>query len=658
MTKIIHTNWSSKNWEIGRAITYVPRKFKDKTKKLRNIYSQVRPKTKEYLKDPSKISSHARKVFKIIKNTGFSGLIRHFDNIDSMPDYPDFHQKYYKLTQKDILGIKKMLAELEYKPLISIVMPVYNTNEKWLRKAIESIFSQVYPNWEFCIADDNSSGPKVKEVLGEYQNKDKRVKVVFRKENGHISEASNSALDIAKGEFIALLDHDDEFTIDALACLVYELNQNKDLQIIYSDEDKIDEKGNHSSPYFKSDWNPDLLFSHNFVSHLGIYKKSIVDEIGGFRKGYEGAQDWDLCLRVAEESKPDQIRHIPKVLYHKRMIEGPTASSMDSKLYASNAQLKVVSDAVKRRKLNADISYDRNHYSIRVKYNLVKGPLVSLIVPTKDNFKFLKGCLDSILSKTLYKNYEIIIIDNQGKDIICLDYLKELSKNPKISILKYNKPFNYSAINNLAVKEAKGEILAFVNNDTEVISPDWLTEMVAHALRPEIGAVGAKLYYPNNLIQHAGVITGIGGTAGHVHKNFSKSSLGMNQKAVVIQNFSAVTAACLVIKKSIFNEVDGFNETDLKVTLNDIDFCLKVREKGYYNLFTPYAELYHHESISAKNLENEKNKSRFLQESNYFQDKWKDTLNKDPFYNPNLTLENENFSLAHPPRAYKPWVKY
>lgn len=534
----------------------------------------------------------------------------------------------------------------EHKPLISIIVPVYNPEKQLLIECIESVIKQSYDNWELCLADDKSPNKDVREVLEEYAAKDKRIKVVFREENGHISEASNSALEVATGEWSALLDHDDELHVHALYHVVEVLNQQPKTELIYSDEDKIDEDGVRSGPHFKADWNLDLLYSQNYVSHLGIYKTDIVNKIGGFRKGYEGSQDFDLLLRYSREIAQANIVHIPKVLYHWRMVEGSTALASEEKTYTTDAGIKALQDHFEALNKNVTVEKGAGANMYKVNWQIADEPLVSLIIPTYNGYDITKQAIDSILEKTTYQNYEILLVDNNSNDPIALEYFEELDKHEKITVLRYPYPFNYSAINNFAAKQAKGTIIGLVNNDVEVITPEWLTEMVSHAQREDVGCVGAMLYFENDTIQHAGVISGLGGVAGHSHKYFPRDHPGYFYRLKLVQNLSAVTAACLLVRKSVFDEVNGLNEEDLKVAFNDVDFCLKVQAAGYRNLWTPYAELYHYESISRGAEDNPEKVARFNKEVDYMKDTWSTDKKADPCYSPNLSLEREDFSVG------------
>ncbi len=544
--------------------------------------------------------------------------------------------------------IANNLSKWTLKPRISILLPTYNTDEKYLRACIESVINQSYPNWELCISDDCSTHAHIRTVLDEYAQVDKRIKIVYRSKNGHISKASNSALDIAGGEYIALLDHDDTLAKDALYHVVEALNKTPGACLLYTDEDWTDSQGNRIRPHFKSDWNRDLLYSHNYITHLCIYRQDIVRSVGGFREGVEGSQDYDLLLRCIGVCEDDNVIHIPRVLYHWRAIEGSTALSAGEKSYSVDAGLVSLRKHFEEYYPNlAEVSCSDlpNIYKVQWKIPTPQ-PLVSLLMPTRDQKEVTETAVRSILNLTSYSNFELLIIDNGSEKKETLEFFEIIQKEDKrVKVLRYDEPFNYPAINNFGFEHSSGEVIGLINNDVEVITPDWLTEMVSNALRPDIGCVGAKLYYENDTIQHAGVILGIGGVAGHSHRSCPRHESGYVARLLVRQNLSAVTAACLLVRRSIYQEVEGLDQENLEVAFNDVDFCLKVRAKGYRNLWTPFAELYHYESIS-RGYENTPEKiKRFERETDFMKNKWSVELRKDPYYNPNLTMIREDFSL-------------
>lgn len=587
----------------------------------------------------------AKKGFKYMAKNGISHTIQRakIEKLRNQASYPNW------LARNEVLDIEAMTQEIatfHYQPKISIAMPVYNVEEKWLRLCIDSILNQVYTNWELCMADDASTDPNVKKILTEYQQLDERIWVVFREQNGHISEATNSALAIATGEFVALLDNDDELAINAFYEVVKVLNENPELDLIYSDEDKIDMDGNRSDPAFKPDWSPDLLLGTNYISHLGVYRRSILEEIGGFRKGYEGSQDYDLVLRFTEKTTKERIKHIPKVLYYWRMLPTSTAVDQGSKGYAFEAGLRAVQDALVRRGINGHATHGAANGLYDVYYDIESEKLVSIIIPTKNGYKDVQRCVSSIIEKTTYQNYEIIMADNGSTDPKMHELYAEFEQQlpGRFFVESIDIPFNFSTINNRAAKKAHGEYLLFLNNDTEVITENWLTLMVSFAQQERIGCVGAKLLYPNNTVQHAGVILGLGGVAGHGHYGYPHGDLGYFGRLAINVNYSAVTAACLLMKKADFDAVGGFEEA-FTVAFNDVDLCLKVQALGRDNVWLHEAELYHFESQTRGYDDKGKKKKRFEQEKVMMEEKWGPLIENDPFYNPNLTRDIPNFSL-------------
>ncbi|EHR4133876.1 glycosyltransferase family 2 protein [Enterococcus faecalis] len=587
----------------------------------------------------------AKKGFKYMAKNGISHTIQRakIEKLRNQASYPNW------LARNEVLDIEartQEIATFHYQPKISIAMPVYNVEEKWLRLCIDSILNQVYTNWELCMADDASTDPNVKKILTEYQQLDERIRVVFREQNGHISEATNSALAIATGEFVALLDNDDELAINAFYEVVKVLNENPELDLIYSDEDKIDMDGNRSDPAFKPDWSPDLLLGTNYISHLGVYRRSILEEIGGFRKGYEGSQDYDLVLRFTEKTTKERIKHIPKVLYYWRMLPTSTAVDQGSKGYAFEAGLRAVQDALVRRGINGRATHGAANGLYDVYYDIKSDKLVSIIIPTKNGYKDVQRCVSSIIEKTTYQNYEIIMADNGSTDPKMHELYAEFEQQlpGRFFVESIDIPFNFSTINNRAAKKAHGEYLLFLNNDTEVITENWLTLMVSFAQQERIGCVGAKLLYPNNTVQHAGVILGLGGVAGHGHYGYPHGDLGYFGRLAINVNYSAVTAACLLMKKADFDAVGGFEEA-FTVAFNDVDLCLKVQALGRDNVWLHEAELYHFESQTRGYDDKGKKKKRFEQEKVMMEEKWGPLIENDPFYNPNLTRDIPNFSL-------------
>lgn len=564
--------------------------------------------------------------------------------------YDNWIRRYDDFSALDLAAMRERAAALAAGPKVSILVPVYETPERWLRRCIDSVLGQAYGNWELCLANDASPSAHVRRVLDDYAARDRRIRVVHREVNGHISEASNSALAIATGDFIALLDHDDELRPHALLEVVQALQARPELGLVYSDEDKIDEAGRRFDPYFKPDWNPDLLRGQNYVCHFTVIRSALVREVGGFRKGLEGSQDHDLILRCSERLQPGGIHHIPKVLYHWRAIAGSTALHRDAKDYASIAGARAVGEHLARTAPGARVE-ELPHGHYRVRWPLpATPPCVSLVVPTRDRADLLRTCVESILGHSTYPDLELVVVDNQSSEPDALEYLASLESRERVRVLRYDAPFNYSAINNWAVAQCRGAVIGLVNNDIEVITPDWLGEMVSQALRPEVGAVGAMLYYPDDTIQHAGVVLGVGGIANHAYVGQPRGYPGHGGRARVAQEFSAVTAACLLVRREVYEQVGGLDER-LQVAFNDIDFCLRLREAGYLNVWTPFAELYHHESASRGSDDAPEKRRRFLGEVDLMESRWGHVLHRDPAYNPNLALDAMDFRLAFPPRG-------
>ena len=635
------------------------RKFILKNKDRISVITSVLPIAIGYNKG---VGNVVLKSLRVIKNEGLSGLKNRVLTIyaQTIPgplvknsdDYQAWIEKYDQICENSRVSMADTILRMESKPLISIVMPTYNSNPKWLVEAIESVRKQIYSNWELCIADDASTDNETRKILQNYSRIDNRIKVTCRDKNGHISAATNSALELVRSEWYALMDHDDLLSENALYWVVNAINHNPDARLLYSDEDKVDENGIRADAYFKSDWNYDLFMSQNMVTHLGVYRADITRAIGGFRIGYEGAQDYDHALRYVETIRHTQIVHIPRLLYHWRTHKNSTSQSLDAKPYGVIAGEKALNDSLKRRAIDAIAS--STEFGYRVKYRIEEPfPKVSIIIPTRNGYGLLKQCIESITEKSTYCNYDILIIDNGSDDPDTLKYLQILGNDTRVHVIRDDKPFNYSRLNNAAVRLVSGEFVLLLNNDIEVISPDWMEEMLGLAMQPGVGAVGARLWYPDETLQHGGVVLGIGGVAGHSHKYLARNLCGYFSRAQLIQSFSAVTAACLMIKKDIYFQVGGLDEVNLSVAFNDVDFCLKVREAGYRNVWTPYAELYHHESATRGLEDSEEKKKRFSSEVHFMLNKWGNLLESDPAYNPNLSLKGDSFDLAWPPRLDK-----
>jgi O-antigen biosynthesis protein len=549
-------------------------------------------------------------------------------------------------TPDKLAQMKATLPTLDYQPLISIIVPTYNTPPAYLRGAIDSVLAQIYPHWELCIADDASPLPHIRNILEEYSQKDSRIKYAIRSENGHISAASNSALALAKGEYVSLLDHDDLLTPDALYTIVSLLNQHPEADFIYSDEDKIDECGQLREPFFKPDWCPDSYLARNYTCHFSTYRHEIIKKIGGFRLGYEGSQDYDLTLRFTE--KTDKIFHIPQILYHWRIHYASASANTAAKPYAYQAAIAAIGDAISRRgEIGKVLSHPRFPGYYQIRYQIKNYDLVTIVIPTRNLGKVLDRCLASIFDRSTYPNYEVLLIDNGSDEAESLEIIRfwQQKEAKRLKVIVLDVPFNYSYLNNYAVSQTEAKYLLFLNNDTEVLTDDWIEAMVEQAQRPSIGAIGAKLLYPDNTIQHAGVIIGLGGIAGHGHKNFPPDHPNHFGQIDTMNNYSAVTAACLMCRRDVFLEVGGFNE-DLKVAFNDVDLCLKIQRRGYNNIYLPHVILYHYESKSRGFDNNPEKQARFDAEIQLMLQLWSREIAYDRCYSPHLTRHREDYSLA------------
>ena len=554
-------------------------------------------------------------------------------NVDELFYNPLVDNDYRKWLEENEENV--VYQKLDYQPLISIVIPVYNAPRKLLEECLDSILTQSYEHFEICLSDDCSTKKETLEVLKEYEKKSSKIRVIYRKKNGHISEATNSALTLARGEFVGLVDNDDVLDKDALYYMVKKLNEESDLDLIYSDEDKLDYEGKRCFPHFKPDFSLDTFLSSNYFCHFTVIRKSLIDEVKGFRGEYNGAQDYDLFLRVIDKTR--KVGHIDKILYHWRMTEGSTSSGGSHKNYAYDAGKRALEDYFKRNKIKANVHLIGSPEMYRIEYLYQVEPKISIIIPTKDKANVLDTCLKSIYEKTKYSNYEIIVVDNNSSLKETFDlFANYKEKYDNFNVLRLECEFNYSYLNNEAVKKANGEYIVLLNNDTEVISPFWFHDMVGYASQKHIGCVGAKLLYPNQTIQHAGVVIGVGGIAMHANVSTGRSQYGYFGRLVSVYDWSCVTAACLMVKKEKYLEVLGLDEK-LKVAYNDVDFNLKLLKNGYNNVVLPHVELFHYESLSRGNDMRDDQIKRFKEETDYMCDKWKEKLLSDPFYNDNMS---------------------
>ena len=596
----------------------------------------------------------------MIRTSGVSGLIRHQlqggSAASSELGYDEWVVRFDTLSATDRQRIGAHIARMANPPKISVLVPLYNTPEAFLRKCVESVQGQIYPNWELCLVDDASTSPHVARLSEQYAKADKRIKFASHTVNRHIAAATNSALEMASGTFVALLDHDDELSAHALYMVAAELDINPELDLIFTDEDKIDEHGRRFEPWFKSDWNYDLMLSQNAVVHLAVYRRSILHQIGGFRSAFNGSQDYDVTLRFSERTNPSRIRHIPFILYHWRAISGSVALASTEKIYPYEAAARAIQEHLDRSMRNARVTMEEHLGYYRVRWTLPENlPRVTIIIPTKDKVELLRVAIESILKLTDYANFEILVVNNRSEEAETIQYFRYLEELGNVRVVDYDKPYSFAALNNWASTLTDSPILAFLNNDIEVITPEWLTEMVSHALRTEVGAVGAKLFYPNETIQHAGVVVGIGGLAGHPHLGQPRESLGYFGRAACTQQFSAVTAACMVMRREVFLQIKGFDEENSAIAFNDVDIGLRLCTAGFSVVWSPHAQLYHHESASLGLPTGDDRRLQFFTECSNFKRIWAEVIENDPFYNPNLTITGGDFTPANPPRAVKPW---
>jgi GT2 family glycosyltransferase len=608
--------------------------------------------TKAYLKSYADVAATGANPFLHYIQRG-----RHEKRDAGSNTYELWVARFDTFTNEDFAVFREALGRFSRCPLISVLMPVYNTPDQWLTRAIESVIAQIYPDWQLCISDNASTEPHVRETLDRYQAKDRRIHVVYRETNGHISVNANSALALATGEYVSFLDSDDELTPHALFWVINEVLNHPDADIIYSDEDKLDPAGERHDAYFKPDWNPALILSTNYVSHLGTYRRSLLEQVGGFRTGFEGSQDHDLLLRCADASAPERIRHIPRVLYHWRSIPGSTASveAMDAKPYAWNAASAAIVEHLRRHGVSGKVEP-----ALRICYQVdypppAVLPKVSILMPSACNLNLLKPCMESLFARTKYSNFEVLLVVSSIRleNAAQRAYLESLKSNRKVRVLVYqDRPYNFSWLNNWAENQCSGEVLCFMNDDIEVVTPDWLEKLLARLALDKVGAVGPMLCYPDGRIQHAGVVLGLGGVAGHGFLGLPKGSDGYFGRAGLEQDYSCVTAACMLMRHDLFKTLNGFNEV-LSVAFNDVDLCIRLRNAGWRVLWTPQVEMVHHESASLGRFSSPQRQERFDIENKLMRDLWGTELDSDPFYNPNLSLTSNQFTLAFPPRISK-----
>lgn len=612
------------------------------------------------IRRPGDLFSAGKAVWRAFSRGGIRQIRSDLRFSSSLPrdgfEYADWVAAFDTPTQQDLQRLSASVERLAARPKFSILLPVYNSRIELLEQTIASVQAQVYPDWELCITDDASTDPSIWRLLERYAKEDPRIHLTRRSENGHISRATNTALDMARGDWVAFLDHDDLLAPHALYEVASMVGSRPELRLIYSDEDKIDGEGRRFAPHFKCDWNLDLILSCNYMNHLLVADRVLVTAVGGLNENRNGAQDWDFILKCVRHLSPGEIGHIPHVLYHWRAAGESASLSEGAKPYAVQAARDALSEHLKALDVQAsvDVTTERAHVRYGVPAPL---PRVSIIIPTHNGKDLVEQCIQSLERLTAYPNYEIILVDNRSDDAAAKAYFASLQSEGRVRVLRYDKPFNYSAINNFAVSECSGDIICLLNNDIEIISPDWLDEMVGISLQPGVGAVGAMLYYPGDTIQHAGVVLGLGGVAAHIHSGLPREAAGYQKRAMVRQTLSAVTAACLVVQRQHWDAVGGLNEDHLAVAYNDVDFCLRLGQIGLRCVWTPFAELYHHESASRGAEDTDEKRERFESEQDYMRTTWPDLIAADPAYSPNLSLNSPNFELAFPPRRLNSWQR-
>ena len=549
----------------------------------------------------------------------------------SATEYQEWFLRH-RVSPQQMDEMRVAAKSFRYTPLITVITPVFNTPVGWLQAAVDSVLGQLYENFELVLIDDCSTDPDTLKLLPELAARDPRIRLTRLPSTGGISAASNAGLAIARGEWIGFFDHDDLLEPDALYQTAKLLQIHSDADMIYSDEDKLTEHG-FEAPLFKPDWSPDFFLSYNYICHFTTLRRTLVDSVGGFRSEFDGAQDYDLFLRIIERT--ERIHHVPRILYHWRRSASSTSDNIRRKPKALEAGKRAIDEHLQRRGEAGHVAIDWQTHAYWVKRDVRRARKVSIIIPARDAIPLLSRCIESIVKKTSYPDYEIIIVNNDSQSDEARDYF---SRTPH-RLLHFQGPFNFSAINNFAVERTQSPWLLFLNNDVEVIDNEWLGVLVEHVQRPEVGAVGARLLYPNNTIQHAGVVLGVGGIAQHAFRGFGAEDPGVNRQLQVTRNYSSVTGACLMTRREIFEEVGGFDEARLPVTFNDVDLCLKMRRAGYLIVYTPFAKLYHHESATRR-------RSVEALETDVMRERWPDLLERDPYYNPNLSRERADFSLG------------
>jgi glycosyltransferase involved in cell wall biosynthesis len=619
-----------------------------------NLISRVKERIPIYKEDFSKnikeygflkaILLFIKRIFHFFRNRMNPSAVRDMQYVEWMEN---IESKY--LNKQAML---KEYSELKQRPKFSIISPVWNKKEEELRKALESVTNQIYENWELCISDGSSKNiPEIKKYLESFRDlHSKKVKLSFLEKHFrneiNIVRNSNNAIKMATGEYIVFMDCDDEISPNCLLELAKAIEKNPNVEFMYSDFDKIDDRDRRFAPSFWPDWSPHLITSQMYTAHVTCYKREVLQKLGGLREGTDGAQDWDLILRYwTEYYRNWNVVHIPKILYHWRITEGSTAKSgRKAKGWAYERQKEVLEDYLRGRNLKGEVVQGLYDGSWRIRYEIKNNPKVSIVIPFKDKIELLKRAIPSILEKTKYNNYEIVLVDNQSKEEKTSKYLEEVSKDSRVRVIKYDKPYHFGKIYNWAVEQIGSEYMLMLNNDVEILSEGWLASMLELAQLPEVGLVGSRLYYPNGQIQHAGVIFGLGNSAGHVYRTLPGHVEGFDSPVVNIKNYLSVTAACAMVSVEKFKKVGGFDE-ELEPVLQDVDLGIKLYDNGFYNVYTPYSELIHYESMSrvkkgkVSDIEGDERCSKTIKH------KWPEYFKNDPFYNINLSREHEDFRI-------------
>ncbi|MFO1413398.1 MAG: glycosyltransferase family 2 protein [Burkholderiales bacterium] len=596
--------------------------------------------------NPKKLYWVIRRALAMARDGSLGGVLeRHAADGALMADYSAWCARYEEAAAA--LAHERSVA-LGRRPLVSILLPVHDVPAQHLKSALESVLAQRYGEWELCVIDDASTLPEVAAVLTGYAARDSRIRVSRRAVNGGIAQATNDALAMARGELCAFLDHDDAIAPDALECMVVAAEDSPEVVYFFSDEDRLDAAGQRTRPFFKPAWDGEWIRTTNCVLHFVVMRTRFLRELGGINTGVDGAQDWDLALRVEEVAGRERILHVPRVLYHWREIPGSTAAAVFEKPALIEAQRKVIADSLARRAERAEVSLCTTGW--RLQFALPEpAPLVSIVIPTRDHARLLRACLASISQRTTYIQREIVLIDNESREPEAVELLAELARSGAARIVSYPHAFNYAAQCNIGVREARGSVIALLNNDIEVVTPGWLEELVSRAMRPATGLVGATLYYPDGTLQHAGVVLGLNGVGDRPWIGTQRGFAGPYGRTAAVREVSALITACAAVARDRYLEVGGMDES-LPVSCNDLDLCLRLRRAGYRNVISPWAELVHHESASRGYEDDPTSAAAARDEEAWFARSWSQAIAEDPCYNPNLALRGSAYALAWPPR--------